>query len=329
MGAERIRSIARGATAAAGIALAAGFAALAAGCASTEPAPLAEVEPRTRSIPIRDRYARARLILLDEINADRAEHGASPVALDSLATVVAQMHAEAMARDGYLSHYAIDGSAPYERFGEAGGTAHVRENVFRWSRRPSDPHDAGWSWPEFDIREAETWLMESPGHRATILDPGRTHVGIGVAEDERRGAVLVVQEFLARHARLEVPATGWRGSETKIRGRMTRPGTRPLMVWVSREPDVEPWTAGGDAPPGGSYLDGRHDGVLVPPWRIRWNWSDRSFEVTLNLARWGGAGRYYGIVYVAGEEEVRAALSDGRVDSNVGEPGAAFILDVL
>lgn len=309
-------------------AAAATLAAVAAGCAS-EPVPLADLEPSTRTLPIRDRYARARLILLDEINADRAENGAPPVALDSLATVVAQQHAEAMARDGYLSHYEIDGSAPYERFGEAGGTAHVRENVFRWSRRPPDPRDAGWSWPEFDVREAETWLMDSPGHRATILDPSRTHVGIGIAEDDRKGAVLVVQEFLARYARLEVSSTAWRGSPTRIRGRMTRPGTRPLLVFVSREPDTEPWAVTGTTPPGGSYLDGQHDGVLVPPWRIRWNWSDRTFEVALDPAWLGGTGRYYGIVYVAGEERVREAMAEGRVDSNEGYPGAAFILDVL
>lgn len=297
------------------------------GCVSPGEVAVEEVEPRTRSTPIRDRYARARLILVDEINADRAERGIPPVAIDSLATVVAQQHAEAMAREGYLSHYEADGTAPYERFGEAGGTAHVRENVFRWSRRSSDPRDDGWAWPDFDIREAEEWLMSSSGHRATILDPGRTHVGIGIAEDRERRAVLVVQEFIARHARVEAPRHAWRRSVTKIRGRMTRPGTRPLLVFVSREPAVEPWE--GETPPGGSYMDGSGQGVLVPPWRIRWFWSDRSFEVELNPSELGGPGRYYGIVYVAPEESVREALGARRVDSTEGYPGASFLLDVL
>lgn len=297
------------------------------GCVSRGEVPLEEVEPRAEATPIRDRYARARLILVDDINADRAGRGVPPVALDSLATVVAQQHAEAMARDGYLSHYATDGTAPYERFGEAGGTAHVRENVFRWTHRPSDPAEEGWPWLEFDVREAQDWLMSSPGHRATILDPGRTHVGIGIAEDHERGAVLVVQEFIARHASVEAPKRTWRRSVTRVRGRMTSPGTRPLLVFVSREPDVEPWV--GKTPPGGSYLDGSHQGVLVPPWRIRWNWTDRSFEIDLDPVELGGPGRYYGIVYVAAEERVRRAMGAGRVDSNEGYPGASFLLDVL
>lgn len=297
------------------------------GCASRERVPLGEVMPRTDSTPIVDRYARARLILLDEINADRAEQGVAPVGLDSLATVVAQQHADAMAKEGYLSHYESDGSAPYERFGEAGGVAHVRENVFRWSRRPDDPRDRRWAWPEFDIREAERWFMGSPGHRATILDPSRTHVGIGVAEDRERGAVFVVQEFIARHAWIDAPQVAWSRAPTTIRGRMLGAGTRPLLLFVSREPDVDPWV--GDVPPRGSYLDGSHEGVLVPPWKITWNWSDRSFEVHLDPAALGGPGRYYGIVYVAPEERVWEALGVGRVNSNEGYPGASFILDVL
>ena len=304
-----------------------GVVAVGAACASSEGPPLRELDPHAEVTPLRDRYARARLILLDEINADRAEHGAPPVALDSLATVVAQQHADGMARDGYLSHYGTDGSAPYERFGEAGGDAHVRENVFRWSRRPANPEDRGWAWPEFDVREAEAWFMASPGHRATILDPSRTHVGIGIAEDRERGAVFVVQEFIARHAWLDAPETGWRNARTRIRGGMLRHGTRPLLLFVSRDPDLDLGPDG--VPPGGAYLDGGHEGVLVPPWRIRWNWSDRSFEVVLEPGVLGGPGRYYGIVYVAPEEAVREAMGKGRVDSNEGYPGASFVLDIL
>lgn len=285
-----------------------------------------EVEVEGRAVPIGDRYARARLILLDAINDDRALHGAPPVALDSLATVVAQGHARAMARDDYLSHYGTDGSAPYERFALAGGVGHVRENVFRWSRRPPDPRDDGRAWPQFDVREAEAWLMASPGHRATILDPSRTHVGIGIVEDRAGAVVYVVQEFLARHLRLEVPTLVWRSGRTTIRGRMIRPGTRPLLVYVSREPEVESWRG---PPPGGGYVDGGEDGVLVPPWRIEWNRSDASFELVLDPAALGGPGRYYGIVYVASEEGVRRAMGVGRVGLEGGYPGAAFIFEVL
>jgi uncharacterized protein YkwD len=296
-----------------------------AACRSVAPPP--EAAPAGTEVPIRDRYARQRLVLLDAINADRAAHRLSPVAIDSAATVVAQLHARAMADGGYLSHYAIDGSAPYERASGAGLTAHVRENVFRWTLRTDDPVDPAWPWPRFDVRSAEEWLMASPPHRATILDPRRTHVGLGIAEDRPGSSVYVVQEFLAWHARLEVPARVWRSAPAVVRGTMTAPGTRPLLVYLSREPPAAPWPGG--RPPTGPYQDGGPGGLMVPPWRIRWNVTDRSFSLELAPGALGASSRWYGIVYVASEELVREAIGRRAVGSATGYPGAAFILDVL
>lgn len=306
----------------------AAFAILAGGCAAvpppaTQPAAVLSDAPT----PIRDRYARQRLVLLEAINADRAAHGLAAVALDSVGTVVAQLHARNMAREGYLSHYAIDGSAPYERASDAGMTDHVRENVFRWTHRSEDPLDPGWPWLEFDVRRAQEWLMDSPPHQATILDASRTHVGIGIAEERDDGAVYVVQEFLARHASLDAPALAWRNSPTRVTGRMAVPGTRPLLIYLSQEPGRE--GRPGDPPPRGPYADGGPDGLLVPPWSIRWNVRDRSFELELAPGALNGARRWYGIVYVAPEDQVRRALGRRVVNSNDGFPGAAFVLDVL
>lgn len=300
------------------------LAVLAAACVT---APPPDVGPPPESpTPIRDRYARQRLVLLAAINADRAAHGLAAVALDSVGTVVAQLHARNMARDGYLSHYAIDGSAPYERASDAGITAHVRENVFRWTHRSEDPLDPGWPWLEFDVRRAQEWLMDSPPHRATILDPSRTHVGLGIAEERDDGAVYVVQEFLARHASLDAPALAWRSAPTRVSGRMAVAGTRPLLIYLSREPGREGRPA---IPPRGPYADGGPDGLLVPPWSIRWNVRDRSFELELAPGALSGARRWYGIVYVAPEDRVQRALGRRAVNSNDGFPGAAFVLDVL
>ncbi|HUP19132.1 MAG TPA: CAP domain-containing protein [Gemmatimonadota bacterium] len=303
------------------------IAALAAVACHSVPPPGSETVPSAADVPIRDRYARQRLVLLDAINADRADHGLALVALDSAATVVAQVHARAMADGGYLSHYAADGRAPYERLSEAGLTAHVRENVFRWTLHTDDPAGRDWPWLQFDVRRAEEWLMASPSHRATILDPGRTHVGLGIAEDRATSSVYVVQEFLARHARLDVPPRVWRNAPTVVRGWMTAPDTRPLLVFMSREPATVPWAGG--RPPGGPYHDGGTDGFLIPPWRIRWNGTDRSFSLELEWGALRGGDRWYGIVYVAEEDRVRSAIGRGTVDSGEGYPGAAFVLDVL
>lgn len=293
------------------------------GCALSDAMPVAEV-PVEGAVPIRDRYARGRLVMLAEVNEDRAAADAPPVTLDSLATVVAQSHAETMARGGYLSHYQRDGSGPHQRFARAGGTAHVRENVFRWTPRPENPRREVYGWRWFDIRRAETWFMGSPPHRATILDPSRTHVGIGIAEDEE-GAIYVVQEFLARRATIEEVGTPWRGASTLVRGSVVRPGTRPFLVYLS---PVEE-TAGDPTfvPPAGPYSDGEPGGVIVPPWAIGWDPATGSFVVSVGTGALDETTRWYGIVYVASEEVVERAVEAGVVNSNAGMPGAAFFVD--
>lgn len=282
--------------------------------------------PEASPVPIADRYSRARIRLLDAVNRDRAGRGVRPVALDSLATVVAQAHADAMAAEGYLSHYQRDGSTPYLRYAEAGGTGHVLENVYRW--RSSAGTDSG-VWVSFDVAEAQSSLIASPGHRATILDPARTHLGVGIAVDDVRGAVYVVQEFVARHATLEVPRRGWRRASTVVTGRMLGARGRPLAVTLSREPGPPGWSLDRQRPPGGSYPDGRGGGIVVPPWAIRWNPSDRSFEVEIGSDSSVASGRWYAVVHVAPESRVREAIGQRRVSTSAGWPGAAFVLDVL
>lgn len=263
------------------------------------------------------------------VNADRARHGLDPVTLDSLATVVAQGHAREMAAGGFLSHYNSAGLAPYDRLAAAGGTGHVRENVFRWQERaaaewtPDDP------WERFDIRQAQAWLMESPGHRESILDPHRTRIGVGIAVDPSRAAVYVVQEFVSAAATLATPARVLSGGEAEVSGRVEAAGTRPLLLVLSREPMRRAWVARGERPPGGPYTDGSPEALVVPPWAIRWNPDDRSFDLRLRMGSGSEPSRWYGILYLAPESSVREALSARQAATDGGWPAAAFVIEVL
>jgi uncharacterized protein YkwD len=292
------------------------------GCASAYVAAL----PRpSGASTIRDEHLEARQALLSLINADRMAYGASPVVLDSLATMVAQVHAAAMAGTGFASHYGTAGDAPYERYAAAGGTAHVRENVFAWRTRGAPLPDER---RRIDPALVHGSLMGSSGHRATILDPHRTGVGIGIAWSAEGTSLVVVEEFLAHHAAIVTPRLSWGSSPPIVVGRLFDPELEPLLVILSREPDVRDWVARGEPPPDGPYLDGGEGtGILVPPWAFETR-RDGSFEVALPL---GGVerGRWYGIVYVAPAEVVRRSIAGGRVSSAVGWPGAAFLLDVL
>ncbi len=105
--------------------------------------------------------------VLDLINADRDRYDLPPLdTLEPLARIAAA-HSAAM-RDGLsFGHESPD--TPAERIAAAGVPASVSlENV---SRAPS-------------LAEVVTLFMASPGHRANVLDPRVTHVGVGVARSE-------------------------------------------------------------------------------------------------------------------------------------------------
>lgn len=272
--------------------------------------------------PLQDRYAGARVDLLAAINEDRHAAGVAPVRLDSPATIAAQGHATAMAEGGFFSHYGLLGEAPYERLARAGLTGHVRENVYRWQVRNLVAIGTVDPWVTFDVEDAHRSLMASSGHRETILDPHRTHVGIGIASAPEDGAVYVVEDFMARHVEIEPPRLALPGTETPLSGRVVDPSVRPLLLLLRREPEVDP---GAGAPPAGPYADGRGEGLILPPWAIGWRPGGR-FELDLGpLLR--ESGRWYGVVYVAPRKVVEGALAAGTATTAQGWPGAAFVLD--
>lgn len=301
---------------------------LALGCAAPLP-PAPEPAPGVSTVPIRDRYARGRVEMVEAVNADRARHGLAPVVLDSLASAVAQAHALEMAAGGWLSHYNEAGLAPFERYAAAGGTGHVLENVFRSQRRSRVQGAADDPWERFDIRTTQAWLMASEGHREAILEPHRARIGVGIASDPARGAVYVVQELVTDAAEIAPPGRVVPGQQVTVSGSLRSAGTRPLMLVLSRDPAERSWVARGERPPGGSYADGGSEAMLIPPWAIRWNPDDRSFSVALRMAVGADPGRWYGIVYVASEAAVLDALSRRRAATGAGWPAAAFVVEVL
>ncbi len=303
-----------------------GLAALALGAACVSGAGHGpETETGSTAIPIRDRYATARLELLAAINADRHAAGVAPVHLDSLTTVAAQAHAAAMAAGGFFSHYGQLGEAPYERLARAGLTGHVQENVYRWRVRNLTPVGKVDPWPAFDVTGAHRSLMSSVGHRETILNPRRTHVGLGIAADSSDGAVYVVEDFVARHAEIDPPRLTWPGSRTPLSGRVLGRSLRPLLIILHRESGDVGRAAG--TPPPGPYPDGRGEGRIVPPWAIGWRSGLLSFEADLGPVL-REPGRWYGIVYVAPRKVVEGALAAGAANTGQGWPGAAFLVDV-
>jgi uncharacterized protein YkwD len=117
--------------------------------------------------------ARTAAEVLALTNAERTAAGLPPLADDTLLTTAAQAHSADMVTRDFYSHTSPDGREPWHR-ATAAGCRHraVGENIACGQRSPAEVV-RGW--------------MDSPGHRANILKPDFTHLGIGFAGGGRAG----------------------------------------------------------------------------------------------------------------------------------------------
>lgn len=109
--------------------------------------------------------------VLDLTNAARREHGLPPFQSDACAGAVArEWSTHMLATDNYV--HRSDWQPLWACRNASGGTAGLAENIFRGSAQ----------WNLTPEKAVEGW-MNSPGHRANILNPNYTHIGIGFAGD--------------------------------------------------------------------------------------------------------------------------------------------------
>ncbi|WP_072013801.1 CAP domain-containing protein [Myxosarcina sp. GI1] len=98
-------------------------------------------------------------------NAERTKAGLKPLKLNSQLVDAAQNHSNDMAEDDFFSHRGIDGSSVGDRALDSGYKySTVGENIAAGQRTAAEVV-SGW--------------MNSPGHRANILNPNYQEIGIG------------------------------------------------------------------------------------------------------------------------------------------------------
>ncbi|MFC7573793.1 CAP domain-containing protein [Klenkia terrae] len=105
--------------------------------------------------------------MLDLVNAERAAAGCGPVVADGGLAAVARAHSADMRDRGYFSHTTPDGLSPWDRAAAAGVSGASAENIAQGYGDGASVM-AGW--------------MDSPGHRANILDCSNTRLGVGIAD---------------------------------------------------------------------------------------------------------------------------------------------------
>lgn len=119
--------------------------------------------------------------LVDLINQARTEHGLNPLAVDERLTEAARKHTQLMVQHSALSHQFEGEASPQTRVNNEG--------------LPSDAQGENVDLNQ-SIAGAQGALMQSPPHRANILDPDYDAVGVGVIR--AGGNVWVTEDFARR-----------------------------------------------------------------------------------------------------------------------------------
>lgn len=103
--------------------------------------------------------------VLELTNQFRAQNGLSPLQLNQELSAAAQDYSQDMAQQDFFSHTGKDGSQPWDRAREVGYEARaIGENLAAGQRTPAEVVQ-GW--------------IDSPGHRANLLNSQYTEIGIG------------------------------------------------------------------------------------------------------------------------------------------------------
>jgi uncharacterized protein YkwD len=105
-------------------------------------------------------------LVLALVNAERAAAGCGALSGDAALASVARAHSADMRDRGFFDHVNLDGLDPFDRAAQAGLSARA-ENI---------------AYGQPDAAAVMDAWMNSPGHRANILDCSLTRLGIGMAD---------------------------------------------------------------------------------------------------------------------------------------------------
>ncbi len=117
--------------------------------------------------------------MLALVNKERIKRGFKPVVFDPALTQIARAHSTDMFTRGYFSHYTPEKKDPFERMDKAGIKFRTAGENLALGRTLNICHEG---------------LMNSPGHKANILNPSFGRLGIGIQDGGIYG-LMISQEF--------------------------------------------------------------------------------------------------------------------------------------
>ncbi|MEM9551250.1 MAG: CAP domain-containing protein [Pseudomonadota bacterium] len=133
-------------------------------------------------------------LMLDLINDERTSRGLDPLQLELRLNESSEDHTEWMFRTGTFSHTGSGGSSAGDRMRDSGFEF---SGSWTWGENIAWQSERGASGEADDVAQLHQGLMNSPGHRANILNPNFEVIGIGIDRATFNGwdAVMVTQNF--------------------------------------------------------------------------------------------------------------------------------------
>jgi uncharacterized protein YkwD len=124
-------------------------------------------------------------------NEARRYHHLTPLEPDITLIDIARAHSDDMLKRNYFSHVSPDGKSIRDRIFPAYSRALSQAGENIWSG-----HGYGYSDSTLMARAIMDSWMNSPGHRANILNPNYNYIGVGVSAMGKE--VRATQNFIQR-----------------------------------------------------------------------------------------------------------------------------------
>jgi len=143
-------------------------------------APKTTPTPPPSPSPATDALTALEQQMVDLVNQERASRGLQPLAVDDRLVKIARLKSADMIANNYFAHTSPVYGSPFDMMKAAGIT---------YRKAGENLAGAG------GVAAAHSALMNSTGHRANILDPVYTRIGIGIIKGGPYG-YMFTQEFI-------------------------------------------------------------------------------------------------------------------------------------
>lgn len=135
--------------------------------------------PKQKLTPVSPRGTADEMLMLDLVNEEREKAGLKPLKLNMDLTKVARLKSQDFIDNDYFAHESPVYGSPFDMMKEFGiSYRYAAENL---ARHPS-------------VESAHLGLMNSPGHRANILNQNLSEIGIGIKVNN--GSYYITQMFI-------------------------------------------------------------------------------------------------------------------------------------